>query len=354
MHQPRVTLGTIAKKTKLSRSGVSRALRNDPSIPRDTCLRIQKIARSLGYVPDPEVSALMHKLKRDRHRRYVETIVYLNDLPNPVRKSGVPYVERLFVGASERAASLGYRLEEFWLRSPGMSGKRAESILLNRGIRGVLVGPFHHAGLSVDFPWARFAAVAMTYGQQSPRLHSVLPANFQNLRLALRESAARGCQRPGLCLARGVNHRLQDIMQAVLLLHCQENLDTPPLPLFEPENDTEIEPVELRRWLETNKPDLVLAPAIEVRAALKAAGLRIPQDIGFVHLDGRPLSTGTDSVCQIDQRPDLVGAAAVEFLTGMLLRAETGVPNFAHTLLVSGTWHAGKSLPTVTRKKPSL
>ena len=64
--QKKITLRIIADKAKVSRMTVSRALRNDPSIPRATCLKIQRIAKHTGYRPDPILTRLMETIRRGR------------------------------------------------------------------------------------------------------------------------------------------------------------------------------------------------------------------------------------------------------------------------------------------------
>ena len=68
------TLQTIADIAGLSRSTVSRALRNDPMQSRKTCEKVQQIAEEIGYRPSPMVSALMTQLKRGRKSQRTATI----------------------------------------------------------------------------------------------------------------------------------------------------------------------------------------------------------------------------------------------------------------------------------------
>ena len=53
-----VTLADIAKATGLSVNTVSRALKNKDDISRETCERVQKVAREMGYVRNYIASSL--------------------------------------------------------------------------------------------------------------------------------------------------------------------------------------------------------------------------------------------------------------------------------------------------------
>ena len=53
-----LTLKDLAQKLGLSISTVSRALQNNPSINDDTRLRVNKLAKKLGYYPDALAKSL--------------------------------------------------------------------------------------------------------------------------------------------------------------------------------------------------------------------------------------------------------------------------------------------------------
>ena len=55
---PRCTIKDIAAKAGVAVSTVSYALRNHPSIPPETCQRIQAVGEKLGYRPDPFLMAV--------------------------------------------------------------------------------------------------------------------------------------------------------------------------------------------------------------------------------------------------------------------------------------------------------
>ena len=56
-----LTLKDLAQKLGLSTSTVSRALQNNPAINDDTRLRVNKLAKKLGYYPDALAKSLKNK-----------------------------------------------------------------------------------------------------------------------------------------------------------------------------------------------------------------------------------------------------------------------------------------------------
>src|ERR1043166_7237444 len=175
MTPTRPTLQTIAIAAKVSRMTVSRALRNDPVIPSRTRKRIQRIARRIGYQPDPLVSTLMSHLRSRRAGKQVSTIAHVSMTSTRGDwRNWHPY-RQVIEGATQRGNELGYTLEEFWLKEPGMTARRMNDVLKTRGIRGLLVGPVPRQIGHVSLDWSRFAAVVLGYSVWQPSLHRTAP-----------------------------------------------------------------------------------------------------------------------------------------------------------------------------------
>ena len=116
----RVTLRDIARASKLSVSGVSMAMRNDPSIPTATCVRVQHLAQKMGYRPNPYVSALMHSraAKQEKKDPFIASIAYINHSESFVleqdrsqldqrARSYKSNIRDFYLGASKRAQKQG-------------------------------------------------------------------------------------------------------------------------------------------------------------------------------------------------------------------------------------------------------
>ena len=102
-----------------------------------------------------------------------------------------------FEGAARRAHELGFQLENFWLKEPGMSPARLTQILKTRGVRGLIVGPLENLRETPELPWSDFALVALGYSLHTPAVSRVSHAHFGAMNRAMEELIARGYRRIG-------------------------------------------------------------------------------------------------------------------------------------------------------------
>ncbi len=145
-----VTLQDIADQAKVTRACVSMALRNHKEISKKTCLRIQEIAKKLRYTPHPLISTLMSYHRASKPLQQHQSLGFILNLSEKESMSTL-FSPDLLHSAIERASHYGYRLETFYLRSPGMTGSRLSKILYSRNIPGILIPPSRqHA---VTFNW---------------------------------------------------------------------------------------------------------------------------------------------------------------------------------------------------------
>src|ERR1700722_8572577 len=79
----RVTIADIAVAAKVHPSTVSRALRNDLRLLPATLNRVQKIAKKLGYVPDPVLSSLIAYRLAARPTTDHGTLAWITGGPTP-------------------------------------------------------------------------------------------------------------------------------------------------------------------------------------------------------------------------------------------------------------------------------
>jgi hypothetical protein len=73
--------------------------------------------------------------------------------------------------------------------------------------------------------------------------------------------------------------------------------------------------------------------------------LRIPEDIGYVL--PYDFEEGALQFAHSEGRQEVAGALAVEYLSGMLLRNELGVPAMPVSLLISPGWEPGNTVRKV-------
>ena len=344
----RVTLRDIATQAQVHISTVSLALRNSPKLRPEMCARIQKIAADLGYTPDPAMAALVAYRKGVQTLSYQSTIAWLNNWPVPGKLREVQTFNDYFLGASERAARFGYKLEEFALHATGITPARMASILRTRNIQGIIVPPQEFDGDKLDFDFSDFSAVALGYSLRPASLHVVTNHQFLSATLLFNKLRSLGYRRIGLYLSadwdKKVNHGYSTgVYTAQNSLPAEDRI--PPLM---PSRWTPSTQDEFCDWIARHRPDAIISQGIDHENFtnwLKPLGYRYPRDIGLADLSAHP---NEPKIAGIYQNDPLIGATAVDFVIGMLQRNERGLPVTIIYTLVNGVWHPGESVRTMT------
>ncbi len=341
MKPPHPTLRQIARVAGVSHATVSRALRNDPSIPPATTRRLQQLAQRLGYTPNPLVAALLSQVRSRKPKGDHTVIAYLNTWWPKRTWETCNTKTGQYRGAAQRAAELGFRIENFWLHEPGMSAARLAQILKTRGIRGVLIGPVQNQTEAIDFPWRDFALATIGYSLHTPAISRACHAHFRGMYRAMDELIARGYRRIGYVTSKDFEERVNSLWGAAYRFN-QHRLAAKdriaPL-VFEAEAGREA----LQRWLAATRPDAIVNALPGVFELLTELALRVPDEIGFVHLD-LPTHLKAARVSGIDQLWEIVGAGAVELVASQLYTNSSGLPDHPVTQLVEGVWVEGRTL----------
>jgi LacI family transcriptional regulator len=337
----KATLQDVARQAGVHRTTVSLALRDHPRIPAETRARVKAVAARLGYQINPLVAALMQSRRLGRPVKHV-TLAYVTNYPTrygwkPLHHDRPDF----FPGAVARARELGYTLEDFWLAEPGMTPARFCDILTARGIHGLIIGRLPPGQSSLDLDWSRFSCVALGMTLRAPVLHHVTENHFDTVWQAMQRCLERGYRRVGFVFSEAndsprVGDRwLGAYLRQQLAFPAKDRLPVcPAIPAGE---------ADFARWFERHRPDaLITTHARPVLAWLKKMGVRVPADLGLVHLEGLP--EGDCAGVRYD--PAQIGALAVEMLVGLLHRNESGVPSAnQHEVLLTGEWCDGRTLP---------
>jgi LacI family transcriptional regulator len=340
-----VRLQNIADEAQVSRATVSLALRNHQSIPVRTRQRIQALAKRLGYRPNPLVSALMtyQRTTKPPASKYLTLAMVVSFSRNDSWKEFLS--EDLLISAARRAREHGFIFEEFWLGDLQMNSERLGRMLARRSVPGIILSPLPVAPGNLQMDWSPFAAVAIGYSLVAPALHRVTTNRSHAMHLAVQQTRRMGYQRPGLALHVDQDARVDHQWAATFLWEQQQMERARRVPLFIEDNER-WQAKSFARWFNAYRPDVVLSHNEEVLGWLEALGLRVPRDVGFVHL-WNPDRSG--KFAGIYHDPPAIGEAAVDFLVGMIQRNERGVPAAPQTLLMEAAWQDGASLkPSAT------
>ncbi|HSI07725.1 MAG: substrate-binding domain-containing protein [Rariglobus sp.] len=340
---PAPTVRQLAALAGVSRTTVSLALRNHPSLPADTRARIQKLAAAHGYKQDPVVSSLMAQLRTSRAKRSVERIAYFTtwDTRDGWRQPGNE--NNFFLGAVERAQKLGYELEHIWAREPGLTTRRLGKILHTRAIRGIVLAPFANPRSHITMDWQHFATAAISHTLVRPLVHRTSHGHYNGMFLALHHLRHHGYRRVGFATRLEQSERVNSSWLAALLVH-QQSIPAEnrvPALLAPVPAKAGMDAAAFKAWVREHKPDVVVSNLGDVLDLLADMKLRVPEDIGYASID---LVHKDSPWSGVDQQATEVGSAAVDLVVTQLQNNEFGLPAFAKTVTLDGIWREGNTL----------
>jgi LacI family transcriptional regulator len=338
----RVTIGQLAKELGVSAATVSRALKDNPMISQAVREQVQQLAKRRGYRPDPEAARLMTYLKRSDNRPFESVIGLLNGFSPPEALRNDVYTRQLLEGARQRAAELGFSVDELQLGSEGMTSGRIDQIIAARGIRGVLIPPEPNPLFDAQLNWASIIAVATTTTANPLNLHRVLPHNFYNLEMLMQALVDRSFKRVGLLYWDKLEQRQMWAATSVYARYAFLEAKVEPLPPFQWHwrEDDGLRRQRLAAWMQRTQPEIVLGFNRYCLDLLQeVSGLRVPEDLGFASYGDCDAG-----LAGIDQYPKRVGAAAIDLLSAHVQRSETGLPQHPKTTLIEGCFVEGTTL----------
>lgn len=332
------TLTTIARAAGCSPSTVSRALHGSRALPAATIQRIRRVARELGYRPNPLVSDLMRQMRGTGRPSPSGTLAYL--VFGASRHEWEQHLTFVgfFQGAGARAEELGFNLEIFWADAPGLKGARLTQILRARGITGVIVGPAPGLPAAPQLEWQHFAAVKIGVPFPDLPLPCAVAHHFHGMTRVLEQLSALGYRRLGLVLQDHQNVKTGGMWLAPFVLHERQ---VRPADRVAPLVLGQWREAEFARWFRRQRPEVVIGLRCELIEWMERLGAHVPAEAGFVHLDR---CTEARECAGLDQKPREVGAAAVDLLAHRLLANERGFLPLPKQLLVDSVWCDGPTL----------
>ncbi|HEX5790592.1 MAG TPA: LacI family DNA-binding transcriptional regulator [Luteolibacter sp.] len=320
---PIVTMRDVARAAGVAVSTVSKALRNDPSIPESRCRSIRQMAERMGYRPNPMVATLMARMHHHRRRSDPHHLAWLDFWADEPRRRETVNLERILAGARLRAEELGYGVEVYQAGTDARSLERLKRTLSTRGQWGVMVPPVPESAAKLALDLRGLSAVTIGTSLHEP-WHRVSPNHFQGAVLAFERLVQLGFKRPGLVLSPEMHERVNGRWLGAFMA-CRQRL---------PETDR-VEPLlvdprdskTLERWWKSARPDAVLV----------AESLDWPMhqgpELAWLMLGGEPRDLGG-----MDYQLEELGRVAVEVVVAQIHRNERGTPQVPQTVLIDGVW----------------
>lgn len=338
--KPRVTQRDVARKAGVSHVTVSLALRGSPSIPEQTRIRIEAIANSLGYSPDPMLTALSSYRKQNRPAAYHANIAWLCTGPAS-GSAGTGDFGLYFKGAQTRATQLGYMLDEIDLNDGKRDLKWLERLLDARNITGLILTPAASTASVFKFDLSRYSAVRIGYSYRAPLLNTVANAQFRTTLTVMEKVVSLGYKRIGAILTEDVDERtswhfLGGYLAGQHLLPRKDRIApfyaSPRVDLVSAVHD----------WIVKQQLDCFIGAGYrDLYYALAQRGLDFSGAIGYADTQ---VEEEDEFFSGIHQNSRQIGIAAIELLASMIYRDETGVPDIPSHLMLEGSWHEGKTL----------
>ncbi len=335
----RTTLKDVAEAACVSVMTVSLVMRKQGKISPATRAKVLEAANTLGYRPDPVLSALVEYRSHRQPRSYRSTVAFLTNFPSEDLWRQREYVSQYYAGACSRAAELGYSISAIWMREPGMTPGRLAGILEARGIKGVLVAPIEEENSAVELDWDRFCAVSLCRNLVRPRINTVDHNHRLSIEMAVEQIIARGYRRPGLVTlltAEAMNDWVLTSTLAMLRKRHKGKFDgTVPDLLLDSWDYS-----RLKKWVDKHRPDVLISQFGYPYIWMLEEKIPVPQRLGFLHLESTE-RTGTTGICQRFQD---VGITAMDLLHLELLRDESGIPKIRKSIDIDGHWIEGHTL----------
>jgi DNA-binding LacI/PurR family transcriptional regulator len=332
--------GLIAKKANVSQSTVSRALRNHPALPKETCKRIQKIARELGYTPNPLIASIFRTMRRGTSKDSLGTLAFLTAHPTEHEWKEYATYRDFYTGVHKRATEQGFTIETLWAANPKLTPKRLASILRARGITGVIISSRGSITQFNEIAWEKFSVVRIGLSHQTLRFNCVVNHQIHTLRLVAAQLANKGYNRIGFAISGKQNIAAEQNWISGTLLW--QSVNENKIPIYSPST---LDKMSFLEWYHTHKPEAVVSVNPDTANWLKEEGIIIPEHVGFALLDWH---RDYGNYAGANQNSVLTGEAAVDMLVDQLRRNEFGIPQHPRTLLIESAWVDGASLKTLT------
>jgi len=324
----RITQKDVANALGIHVSTVSKALKGDPAIAIDTQDLVKRKAQTMGFSPDPMLSALASYRNRQKHKIYHSTIAWIYNHPQEERMEAFAGYEDYFEGASNRAQELGYKLEPFWVGDEENGVRTLERILRARGIRGIIIGPQDKIDKDMPLNWSEYGSVAIGYSLKESKIDRVTNDHFATMTGLLEHLHGYGYKRIGCYLWETDNERMAKRARSAFAAVTRELGSR--VQLY-----TSFRPETFMKWIHHYKFDAVVCRGVEQLNALLHAGYRVPEQMG---LAGYALNEKEKQISGMQHNNSRIGAAAVELVSGKIQRSQFGLSAFPQRLLIMSEW----------------
>lgn len=314
----------MAKKLGLGKATVCRALGNTGSVSPHTREKVVRMARALGYRPDPALSALAHRRWKKRTARGIPLGFFFPAEEDVFSRACLEAVQT-------QAFSLGYSVTPYFMRDFASHG-HASQVLYHRGVKGLIVAHQPRSAPALQLNWEHFAVVSC--GVRVDRFPSaiVMPNVFNGMKLCWRAAHEAGYKKMGIVFMKeGPDDNTAYQIGAFL----SENGGRSPIPIL-------MNADEFESWHRKYRPEVILGSNLELYDALCARGWRFPRDGSFVCFGW---NDRLGQIAGLDLHMDMIARSALE-LIDLQLRLSQREPVHRNkiTHMIEPSWVPGITL----------
>lgn len=338
--QSMLNIRELASLAGVSPSAVSLALRGRAGVSEQTRSHILKIANEQGYRPNPMVSALMSQTGTRRRRRLESIIGLLTTMD--IDHYPLHSTPHLYYKGIKRAAALaGYVIEPFTFETFSKEVP-LERMLKTRQIRGLILHLMRDDFEQLDLDRSKYAFVSVGTPMKKREVDFVCNDHGHTMRLAILKLWEHGYRRLGLALdGRRPEHVESTILMSLLeWQYRQTEGRTQPL------ITTNWCGRSLYQWYKRERPDAIICSDHLAIQWLRDAGVNIPGDVAFAHLDIDPR---WKDIAGVNQCNEEVGTATMDLLISLLNGNRFGLPKHPRTVTIQGIWQNGGTAPPKVR-----
>lgn len=281
----------------------------------------------------------MEQVRRGKLPKYRENIAFLTAFSTRDGWRSSKFVVTQYEYARKRANEYGYELQEYWLHEPGQNAARLAKILINRGVRGILIPPLPSAGSFPDFHWQHFFCVALGYSLLEPPLHRAVAHPFQAMQLALTNLQQLGYRKLLFAITENIDAKTDNLFSIGWNFYHKQLFPGKKMLTLQCERE------ELRRKIIQSvrryKPDVVIGFNPRIVEWLRAAKFRIPEELGVIDMN----ISQNHGIAGINQRWGQIAENAMMLLiTHLQSNSGRGVQETPMLTTTYSSWIDGSTL----------
>lgn len=303
----RVTMQDVADRAGVHQTTVSIALRNHPSLPQETCRRIQAFARELGYRKDPELDAFNRYRVHRQGDRSDKRIALVSDCVDECAFHSHAAFGAYFAGAKEEANRLNYDLELVIMAPEEREGPALNDRLKRSGFSALLIGGMTKRG-ALPLKLKEWPAVAIDAFELEFELDVFAPDYRRAARRSVVELHALGYRRIGYFASKPCDEQLGNLCHVGYLIEARmKGLPT----LVDVVKGRDESDAELFEWVAASDLDAVICLENRSCEAFSRLATTTGRPLAVCSLDWR---SGSSAIPGVDLRRAQVGEAAVRCL----------------------------------------